>query len=112
MRRRFLSPWAWIALLVALLLTGQVLSRWAFAPVTFTTYLGPSRTWTAALIRDYWPHVFIKPEWFGNTPDVYEKWAFLEAAVRLALVAFTWLSLVAWFVIRYRRRQRLVSPAS
>ena len=90
-------------LLVLVLLTAVGLSRWAFVPMGFHTQLGPGVNWNTQLIREYWPHHLVPPEWIAPGPDLYQQWALTEAAARLGLVTAAWIPLLAVVVIRHAK---------
>jgi len=76
---------------------------WALAPICFASYLTSPGASDADIIRQYWPHRVVEPEWVGATPDRLLNWHITETVARLAVVSVLWLLItggVAYRLIR------------
>ena len=63
---------------------------WALRPLGFASYLTSTRASDADIIRHYWPHRLVEPEWVSATPDGLLNWHFTETVARLSVVAVLW----------------------
>ncbi len=73
------------------ILSGVAVYFWALRPLGFASYLGSTGTSDADIIRRYWPHRLVQPEWVGAGDSRLVNWHLTEAIVRLALVFTVWL---------------------
>lgn len=67
---------------------------WALRPLGFASYLSSTGATDADIIRQYWPHRLVEPEWISATPDRLDrlmKWHVYETVARLSVVAALWL---------------------
>jgi hypothetical protein len=67
---------------------------WALRPLGFFSYLISAGVSDADVIRQYWPHRLVQPEWVGVGPSQLMNWHFAETAARLALTGGFWLAFV------------------
>jgi hypothetical protein len=82
---------------------------WALRPLGFFSYLTSTVATDADIIRQYWPHRLVQPEWVSDTPDRLMKWHFVETVARLAVVALLWFIVVGGFTFRFLRGRKLWS---
>jgi hypothetical protein len=83
---------------------------WALRPLGFASYLTSTAATDADIIRQYWPHRLIQPEWISVTPgqpDRLMKWHLYETIARLSVVGTLWLIIVAGIVYRFYEERRL-----
>ena len=79
---------------------------WALRPLCFASYLTSPGASDADIIRQYWPHRVVEPEWVGATPDRLLNWHITETVARLVVVSVLWLlitGVVAYGLIRRSR---------
>jgi len=82
---------------------------WALRPLGFS-YLSSGDATDADIIRQYWPHRLIQPEWIsaaGDKLDRLMKWHKYETIARLSVVILLWLIIAGGVAYRFDRRQRL-----
>jgi len=88
---------------------------WVLRPLGFASYLSSREATDADIIRQYWPHRLVEPEWITTSPDGHDrlmKWHFAETVVRLSVVAVLWFIIIGSVVFRFirgRRRQMLMT---
>jgi hypothetical protein len=69
----------------------MVIWFWALRPLCFASYLTSTGSSAADIIRQYWPHRLVEPEWVSTTPDRLINWHLRETVARLGVVAVLWL---------------------
>ena len=84
---------------------------WALQPLGFASYLHAPGATDAQIIRQYWPHRLVEPEWvpMASRGDRLMRWHMAETVARLSVVSLLWsLTVAAPFAIRrrFRRIQR------
>jgi len=67
---------------------------WALRPLGFASYLSSTGASEAEVIRQYWPHRLVQPEWVSDVPDRLMNWHLAEAIARLALTGGLWLAFI------------------
>jgi hypothetical protein len=75
----------------ATILSGFAVYFWALRPLGFASYFSSVEASEADIIRQYWPHRLVQPEWVGSVPSRLLNWHLTEAIARVALVAALWL---------------------
>ncbi len=80
---------------------------WALRPLGFASYLSSTGASDADIIRQYWPHRLVQPEWVSATPDRLMNWHFAEVCARLAVVAVSWSLTVGGFFYGVIKRRRV-----
>jgi len=70
---------------------------WAIRPLGFASYINYTGATDADIIRQYWPHHLVQPEWVSDDPSRLMNWHFTEATVRVALVGLLWIGFVGTF---------------
>jgi hypothetical protein len=75
----------------ATILSGVAVDLWALRPLGFASYLSSTAAGEADIIRQYWPHRLVEPEWVSSVPGRLLNWHLTEAIARLALVFALWL---------------------
>jgi hypothetical protein len=58
---------------------------WALRPLGFASYLSSAGATNADIIRQYWPHRLVEPEWISAKPDGFDrlmKWHIYETVAR------------------------------
>jgi hypothetical protein len=83
---------------------------WALRPLGFASYLSSTGATDADIIRQYWPHRLVQPEWISATPDGLDRlmrWHSYETVARLSVVAAFWLLTVGGFLYGVIRRRRV-----
>jgi hypothetical protein len=75
-------------------LAGVAVYFWALRPLGFASYL--SSTWAseADIIRQYWPHRLVPPDWVSDTPSTLMNWSLVEAVSRLTVIVVFWLLII------------------
>jgi hypothetical protein len=61
----------------------------------FASYLSSTGASDAEIIRQYWPHRLVQPEWVSDNPSRLMNWHLAESFVRITLVGGLWLMFVA-----------------
>jgi hypothetical protein len=65
---------------------------WALPPLYISgDYLTTTSVTDADIIRQYWPHRLVQPEWVSSTTDWFENWSHAEVVVRSLVVGVGWL---------------------
>jgi hypothetical protein len=83
---------------------------WALRPLGFASYLSSTGATDTDIIRQYWPHRLVEPEWISATPDGLDRlmrWHSYETMARLSVVAALWLLVVEGFLYGVIRRRRV-----
>jgi hypothetical protein len=83
---------------------------WALRPLGFASYFSSTGATDADIIRQYWPHRLVEPEWISATPDGLDrlmKWHMTETAARLSVVGVLWFIITGGAVYRFIRVRRL-----
>ena len=83
---------------------------WALKPLGFASYLSSTDATDADVIRQYWPHRLVEPEWISATPNRLAKlmkWHISETAARLSVVGMLWFIIAGGAVCRFVRGRRL-----
>ena len=75
-------------------LAGVAVYFWALRPLGFASYLSSTGASEADIIRQYWPHRLVPPEWVSHTPSTLMNWSLVEAATRLAVIVGFWLLII------------------
>jgi hypothetical protein len=57
----------------------------------FASYISSTDASDAEIIRQYWPHRLVQPEWVSDNPSRLMNWHLVESLVRIALVGGSWL---------------------
>lgn len=81
--------------MAATVVSGTLIYFWALRPLGFASYLSSTRASEADVIRHYWPHRLVQPEWLSEVPDRLMNWHLAEATARLALTGGLWLAFIA-----------------
>ncbi|HOW67739.1 MAG TPA: hypothetical protein P5186_27460 [Candidatus Paceibacterota bacterium] len=79
---------------------------WALRPLGSASYLSATGATDADVIRQYWPHRLVEPEWVSATPDRFMKWHMAEAIARLSVVGVVWLIISGGAILRFTRGRR------
>jgi hypothetical protein len=90
--------WIILAMCVA---AGAAIWFWALRPLGFVSYLSSTGTSEAEIIRRYWPHRLVQPEWVSASSDRIMNWHFAEAVTRLIAVSVVWCLALAAGVAAY-----------
>jgi len=80
---------------------------WALRPLGFASYLSSITATDADIIRQYWPHRLVQPEWVSSTPDRLLNWSFAEAVVRSSVVGIFWLITTGTFIYVYMSHRQV-----
>src|SRR5439155_2183019 len=56
---------------------------WALRPLRFASYLTSAGASDVDIVRQYWPHRLVEPEWLRATPNRLMNWHFAETLARL-----------------------------
>jgi hypothetical protein len=83
---------------------------WALRPLGFASYLSSTWATDVGIIRQYWPHRLVEPEWISATPDKLDrlmKWHIYETAARLSVVGLLWSIITGRAVYRFVRGRGL-----
>src|SRR3954471_17043493 len=83
---------------------------WALRPLGFASYLSSTDATDADIIRRYWPHRLIEPEWIGASPEKLDrlmKWHIYETVARLSVVGLLWFVITGGVVYEFVRRRRV-----
>jgi len=83
---------------------------WALRPLGFASYFSSTDATDADIIRQYWPHRLVEPEWISATPDRLDrlmKWHIYETVARLSVVGVLWFIIAGGSVYRFVRGRRL-----
>ena len=80
--------------MAATVLSGVLVYFWALRPLGFASYLSSTGASEADIIRQYWPHRLVQPEWVSDVPDRLMNWHLAEAIARLALTGGLWLTFI------------------
>ena len=78
-------------MVMATVAAAAVIWFWALRPLGAVSYLTSTGASDADIIRQYWPHRLVEPEWVSPTPGRLMNWNLTETVVRLAVVAVLWL---------------------
>lgn len=103
-----------IASMMVLIATAAAVSvawLWALKPLGFASYLTSTPSSKAAIIRQYWPHRLVEPEWVSPAPDRILNWHMAETLARLSVVGAVWLFLGGAAMLRFIRAARTASPS-
>ncbi|NOS69671.1 MAG: hypothetical protein HOP33_07055 [Verrucomicrobia bacterium] len=95
---------------VATVAAAAVVWFWALRPLGFASYLSSTGVTEADIIRQYWPHRLVEPEWISATPDRFDrlmKWHIYETLARLSVVGVLWFIIAGGAVYRFVRGRRL-----
>jgi hypothetical protein len=87
---------------------------WALEPLGFVSYLTSPGASAGDIIRQYWPHRLVEPEWVSTTPDTLTdliNWNFAETKARLAVVAVLWFVIAGVATYGWSRRREQRSPS-
>lgn len=79
---------------------------WALAPLSFASYLTSPGASDADIIRQYWPHRLVEPEWVRRPRDRLLHWPLMETVARLAVVSVLWLFVTGGVVYGLMRKRR------
>jgi hypothetical protein len=85
---------------------GAAIWFWALRPLGFSSHPSSTTASDADIIRQYWPHRLVQPEWVSDVPSRLMNWHRTEAVARLAIVAGLWLLISGGVVFRFVRRRR------
>jgi hypothetical protein len=80
---------------------------WALRPLGFASYLSSTGATDADIIRQYWPHRLVEPEWVSTKPDRLMNWHLTETIARLSVLGVSWFTIAGGAVFRFKRRWRL-----
>ncbi len=85
-------------LLIATIAAFVAVKRWAIVPFGFHSYLSSDGETDAEMIRRYWPHRLIQPEWMGPGDRGFALWHVAEAGARVSVVVVLWsmVGLAGW----------------
>ena len=86
---------------------------WALNPLGFVSYLSSTGATDADIIRQYWPHRLVEPEWISASPDKFDrlvKWHTAEVGARLSVVGLLWFIVTCGCVYRSFSRTHSVEP--
>jgi hypothetical protein len=100
-------------IIAATIAAGAAIQFWAIRPLGFASYLSSTDATDADIIRQYWPHRLIEPEWISATPDTLDrliKWHNYETIARPFVVIVLWLFIAGGVAYRFDRGQRLRPP--
>jgi hypothetical protein len=78
---------------------------WALRPLSFH-YVSSTSATDADIIRQYWPHRLIQPEWVTpakGTGERLMKWHLTETGARVVVVLLPWLAMIGWIYGRNTR---------
>src|SRR6266540_3737156 len=92
---------------VAIVAAAAAIWFWALRPLGFASYLSSTGATDASIIRQYWPHRLVQPEWVSATPDRLMNWHFAETVARLSVVGVLWFVITGGAVYRFIKAQRL-----
>ena len=92
---------------VATIATAAAVWLWALRPLGFASYLTSTGASDADIIRQYWPHRLVEPEWVSATPDRLMNWHMAETGARLSVVAVLWLLISGGAIYGFVRRRRV-----
>src|SRR5213592_1657588 len=79
---------------------------WALRPLGFASYLSSVGATDAEIMRQYWPHRLIEPEWISatsNSMDRLMKWHIYETTARFSAVGVLWFIVVGGTLYRICR---------
>jgi hypothetical protein len=82
---------------------------WALRPLGFASYLSSAGATNADIIRQYWPHRLVEPEWISAKPDGFDrlmKWHIYETVARLSVVGVLWFIIAGGAAYRFIRARR------
>jgi hypothetical protein len=102
-------------IMVATVAAAVVVWFWALRPFGFASYLSSTEATDTEIIRQYWPHRLVEPEWINAGPDRLDrlmKWHSAETVVRLSVVGVLWVAIVGGVGYGFVRRRRTQTPAS
>jgi hypothetical protein len=103
-RRTDLKVLVILGLVGVTLVAAGMLQFWARQPHHISyDYLSSTKPTDADIIRYYWPHRLIQPEWVRRTPDWLENWSHAEATVRCLIVGAGWLIVSGGLLHGYTR---------
>ena len=100
---------ATIIVIAATLTAAAAIWFWALRPFGFASYLSSTGATDAEIIRQYWPHRLIQPEWISpaqGSGDRLMKWHLAETVARFSVVGRIWSVIVGGFY-RLNRRTNL-----
>jgi hypothetical protein len=63
---------------------------WSLRPLGGGSYLSSTTESDADIIRRYWPHRLIEPEWVSATQSTLISWTVTETLARLSVVGVSW----------------------
>jgi hypothetical protein len=94
--------------LVALLTTAACAAIWLWAlrPLGFSSYLTSTGAADAEIIRQYWPHRLVQPEWVTDVPSRLMNWHRTETAARLVVVLGLWFLISGGAVLGFVQRRK------
>lgn len=84
---------------------------WALRPLGFGSYFSDYGTSEANMIRQYWPHRLVQPEWVGGKSATFIHWSFAEAVARSSVITVVWLAAIGGLVHRRIRQQKMLRNA-
>ena len=87
-------------MVLATVAAATVIWFWALKPLGAASYLTSSGASDADIIRQYWPHRLVEPEWVSTTPGRFINWHLMEMRARLAVVAVLWLAVAGGVAYR------------
>jgi hypothetical protein len=70
---------------------------------------GSTRATDADIIRQYWPHRLVQPEWISAAPDSMDrlmKWHIYETTARLSVIGVFWSIIAGGAAYRFVRGTR------
>src|SRR5438045_2913289 len=80
---------------------------WALRPLGFASYLSSTGASDADIIRQYWPHWFVRPVGISTTSGRLMNWHSAETSARLGVIAFAWLFAITVFLYGFVRHPRV-----
>ena len=95
-------------MVLATVAAAMVIWFWALRPLGAASYLTSTGASDADIVRQYWPHRLVEPEWVSTTPRRLMNWQLTETAARLGVVAVLWLLVAGgatYGLIRGRKRR-------
>src|SRR5437763_12825008 len=100
-----------IIVIAATLTAAAAIWLWALRPLGFASYLSSTGATDADIIRRYWPHRLVQPEWISPAKGTGERltnWHLAETAARLSVVGLIWIVTIA-YIYRVTKRTNLTA---
>jgi len=80
---------------------------WFWAMGMSGSFLYSTHETQAEVIRRYFPHRIVQPEWLGNTVTL-ESWMLTEEKTRILIIVVIWTFTIAFIV--FKQPRKLIHP--